>query len=93
MPDEPQDYELQVHGQQPALLTDDIINRNGTPDDKSVFRDYVPDAWLLRAKPRESEVLKIYAGWLKYVTVQGLCVCVCVCVGGWHLEGTGNSIN
>ncbi|XP_076147714.1 diacylglycerol kinase theta isoform X2 [Alosa pseudoharengus] len=71
LPDEPQDYELQVHGQQPALLSDDIINRNGTPDDKSTFKDYTPDSWLLRAKPRDSDVLKIYAGWLKlgYVSI------------------------
>ena len=72
LPDEPQDYELQVQGQPPALLTDDIINRNGTPDDKSVFKDNAPDAWLLRAKPRDSEVLKIYADWLKYVTLKGV---------------------
>ncbi|XP_030622172.1 diacylglycerol kinase theta [Chanos chanos] len=64
IPDEPQDYELQTYGQH-TLLTDDIINRNGAPDNKSVFKDGVPEAWLLRAKPKESEVLKIYAGWLK----------------------------
>ncbi|XP_062381306.1 diacylglycerol kinase theta isoform X1 [Sardina pilchardus] len=71
LPDEPQDYELQVHGQQPALLSDDIINRNGTPDDKSIFKDNPPDSWLLRAKPRHSDVLKIYAAWLKlgYVSI------------------------
>ncbi|XP_031442985.1 diacylglycerol kinase theta isoform X2 [Clupea harengus] len=71
LPDEPQDYELQVQGQPPALLTDDIINRNGTPDDKSVFKDNAPDAWLLRAKPRDSEVLKIYADWLKHGAAYG----------------------
>ncbi|XP_036445539.1 diacylglycerol kinase theta isoform X1 [Colossoma macropomum] len=64
IPDEPQDYELQIHAQQ-GLLTDDIINRNGTPDNKAVFKDSQPEAWLLRAKPREVELLKIYAGWLK----------------------------
>ncbi|XP_035281830.1 diacylglycerol kinase theta isoform X1 [Anguilla anguilla] len=68
IPDEPQDYELQVYGQQ-ALLSDDIINRNGAPDNKPdnkpVFRESTPEAWILRAKPRDSEVLKIYPGWLK----------------------------
>nr|XP_023687202.1 diacylglycerol kinase theta isoform X2 [Paramormyrops kingsleyae] len=64
IPEEPQDYELQVYGQQ-ALVSDDIINRNGTPDNKSVFKDCVPEAWVLRAKPKETDVLKIYAGWLK----------------------------
>uniref|UniRef100_A0A8B9K832 Diacylglycerol kinase n=1 Tax=Astyanax mexicanus TaxID=7994 RepID=A0A8B9K832_ASTMX len=39
IPDEPQDYELQIHTQQQGLLTDDIINRNGTPDNKAVFKD------------------------------------------------------
>ncbi|KAJ8262380.1 hypothetical protein GJAV_G00165780 [Gymnothorax javanicus] len=68
IPDEPQNYELQVYSQQ-ALLSDDIINRNGTPadkpDNKSVFREGTPEAWVLRAKPRDSEVLKIYPGWSK----------------------------
>ncbi|XP_072549421.1 diacylglycerol kinase theta [Salminus brasiliensis] len=64
MPDEPQDYELQIHTQQ-GLLTDDIINRNGTPDNKTVFKDSQTETWVLRAKPQEAELLKIYAGWLK----------------------------
>uniref|UniRef100_A0AAR2LJU6 Diacylglycerol kinase n=1 Tax=Pygocentrus nattereri TaxID=42514 RepID=A0AAR2LJU6_PYGNA len=61
IPDEPQDYELQIYTQQ-GLLTDDIVNRNGTPDNKAVFKDSQPEAWLLRAKPREVELLKIYTG-------------------------------
>ncbi|XP_056625409.1 diacylglycerol kinase theta [Triplophysa dalaica] len=64
IPDEPQDYELQSYGQQ-GLFTDDIINRNGTPDNKTVFKDSASESWLLRAKPRETEVLKVYAGWQK----------------------------
>uniref|UniRef100_A0AAR2K4D7 Diacylglycerol kinase n=1 Tax=Pygocentrus nattereri TaxID=42514 RepID=A0AAR2K4D7_PYGNA len=64
IPDEPQDYELQIYTQQ-GLLTDDIVNRNGTPDNKAVFKDSQPEAWLLRAKPREVELLKIYTGGLK----------------------------
>ncbi|KAL0176220.1 hypothetical protein M9458_028550, partial [Cirrhinus mrigala] len=54
IPDEPQDYELQSYSQQ-GLFTDDIINRNGTPDNKSIFKDTV-------SKPRETEVVKIYSG-------------------------------
>lgn len=64
IPDEAQDYELQSYGQQ-GLFTEDIINRNGTPDNKSVFKDAASDSWLLRAKPRDTEVVKIYPGWLK----------------------------
>uniref|UniRef100_A0A672P4Z4 Diacylglycerol kinase n=1 Tax=Sinocyclocheilus grahami TaxID=75366 RepID=A0A672P4Z4_SINGR len=59
IPDEPQDYELQSYSQQ-GLFTDDIINRNGTPDNKPIFKDTVSDSWLLRSKPREVEVMKIY---------------------------------
>ncbi|XP_065098208.1 diacylglycerol kinase theta [Paramisgurnus dabryanus] len=64
IPDEPQDYELQSYSQ-PGLFTDDIINRNGTTDNKPVFKDNAPEFSILRAKPRETEVLKIYPGWLK----------------------------
>ncbi|XP_062840795.1 diacylglycerol kinase theta [Trichomycterus rosablanca] len=62
--DEPDDYEFQVQTQ-PGLLTDDIINRNGTPDNKTAVKDNLPETWVLRAKARETELLKIYAGWLK----------------------------
>ncbi|XP_073710597.1 diacylglycerol kinase theta [Misgurnus anguillicaudatus] len=64
IPDEPQDYELQSYSQ-PGLFTDDIINRNGTTDNKPVFKDNAPEFSILRAKPRETEVLKIYPGWLR----------------------------
>ncbi|KAK2829064.1 hypothetical protein Q7C36_017054 [Tachysurus vachellii] len=64
IPDDAQEYELQNYTQ-PDLLTDDIINRNGMPDNKAVFKDCPPEMWLLRAKPRDTELLKIYAGWLK----------------------------
>uniref|UniRef100_A0A671QAC9 Diacylglycerol kinase n=1 Tax=Sinocyclocheilus anshuiensis TaxID=1608454 RepID=A0A671QAC9_9TELE len=55
IPDEPQDYELQSYSQQ-GLFTDDIINRNGTPDNKPIFKDTVSDSWVLRSKPKETEV-------------------------------------
>lgn len=64
IPDEPQDYELQSYSQ-PGLFTDDIINRNGTTDNKPVFKDNAPEFSILRSKPRDTEVLKIYPGWLK----------------------------
>uniref|UniRef100_A0A9J8ABW8 Diacylglycerol kinase n=1 Tax=Cyprinus carpio carpio TaxID=630221 RepID=A0A9J8ABW8_CYPCA len=54
--DEPQDYELQSYSQQ-GLFTDDIINRNGTPDNKPIFKDTVSDSWVLRSKPKETEVV------------------------------------
>ncbi|XP_026136105.1 diacylglycerol kinase theta-like [Carassius auratus] len=60
IPDEPQDYELQSYSQQ-GLFTDDIINRNGTPDNKPIFKDTVSDSWVLRSKPKETEVVKIYS--------------------------------
>ncbi|MGH0136432.1 UNVERIFIED_CONTAM: hypothetical protein FKN15_061187 [Acipenser sinensis] len=67
IPDEPQDYELQIYCQQ-VLVNEDITNCNGAtenPKSQSVFKESVPEAWVLQAKPKESEVLKIYAGWLK----------------------------
>uniref|UniRef100_A0A671PM18 Diacylglycerol kinase n=1 Tax=Sinocyclocheilus anshuiensis TaxID=1608454 RepID=A0A671PM18_9TELE len=65
IPDEPQDYELQSYSQQ-GLFTDDIINRNGTPDNKPIFKDTASDSWLLRSKPREVEVMKIYPACVSY---------------------------
>ncbi|KAM6469365.1 diacylglycerol kinase theta isoform 1-T1 [Liasis olivaceus] len=65
--DDQQDYELQTFTQQ-ALFCDDIINRNDTSEEAqpgSVFREAVPEAWVIRAKPKENEVIKIYPGWLK----------------------------
>lgn len=64
IPDEALEYELQ-NCTHPDLLTDDIINRNGMPDNKAVLKDGPPEVWFLRAKPKDTELLKIYAGWLK----------------------------
>ncbi|XP_068090360.1 diacylglycerol kinase theta [Hyperolius riggenbachi] len=67
IPDEPQDYELQTLTQQ-TLVSDDIINRNGATDDgkvSSVFKEATPEAWIIRAKPKEREVIKVYLGWMK----------------------------
>lgn len=65
--DDHQDYDLQTFTQQ-ALFCDDIINRNHASEEApsgSVFREAVPEAWIIRAKPRDNEVIKIYPGWLK----------------------------
>ncbi|TKS65038.1 Diacylglycerol kinase theta [Collichthys lucidus] len=59
LPDEPQDYELHELGGAQRLHSDDILNRNSGPDN----RKDGGDAWLLRAKPRDAEVIKVYAGW------------------------------
>nr|XP_013801033.1 PREDICTED: diacylglycerol kinase theta [Apteryx mantelli mantelli] len=65
--DDQQEYELQTFTQQ-ALLSDDVINRNDALEDSnmgSVFRESVPDAWIIRAKPKDEEVIRIYPAWLK----------------------------
>lgn len=60
-----QEYELQNYTH-PDLLTDDIINRNGmTTDNKAMFKDCPSEMRLLRAKPKDTELLKVYAGWIK----------------------------
>ncbi|XP_069782226.1 diacylglycerol kinase theta [Narcine bancroftii] len=66
IPDDPQDYELQILTQD-ALFCDDT-NRNGSRVENKmpVFRDTIPEAWVLRAKPSVSEIVNIYPGWLKF---------------------------
>lgn len=56
LPDEPQDYELQEVGGLQRLHSDDVLNRNGGSLKEG------GDAWLLRAKPRDAEVIKVYVG-------------------------------
>ncbi|XP_075595483.1 diacylglycerol kinase theta isoform X3 [Balearica regulorum gibbericeps] len=65
--DDQQEYELQTFTQQ-ALLSDDVINRNNGAEDSnlgSVFRESIPEAWIIRAKPKDEEVVRIYPAWLK----------------------------
>ncbi|KFO94674.1 Diacylglycerol kinase theta, partial [Buceros rhinoceros silvestris] len=65
--DDQREYELQTFTQQ-ALLCDDVINRNDAAEDSnlcSVFRESVPEAWIIRAKPKDEEVIRIYPAWLK----------------------------
>ncbi|XP_038555724.1 diacylglycerol kinase theta isoform X2 [Micropterus salmoides] len=62
LPDEPQDFELHEIGGVQRLHSDDILNRNGGPDNRGSLKDG-GEAWQLRAKPRDSEVIKVYPGW------------------------------
>ncbi|KAG8594989.1 hypothetical protein GDO81_001388 [Engystomops pustulosus] len=67
IPDDPQDYEVQTLTQQ-TLVSDDIINRNGATEDgkgSSVFKEATPEAWIIQAKPKEREIIKVYLGWMK----------------------------
>lgn len=50
LPDEPHDFELQ----EVSLHGDDVLNRNGHHPD---------DTWVLRARPKHTEVLRVYQGW------------------------------
>ncbi|KAM7165685.1 diacylglycerol kinase theta isoform 2-T2 [Macrochelys suwanniensis] len=65
--DDQQHYELQTFSQQ-TLFSDDIINRNDATEETNpgpVFREAVPEAWIIRAKSKDHEVIRIYPGWLK----------------------------
>ncbi|XP_053284682.1 diacylglycerol kinase theta [Pleuronectes platessa] len=62
LPDDPQDFELHEVGGLQRLHSDDILNRNGGPDNRSSLKDG-GEAWLLRPKPRAAEVIQVYAGW------------------------------
>nr|XP_014352777.1 PREDICTED: diacylglycerol kinase theta [Latimeria chalumnae] len=67
IPDDSKDYQLQTLTQQ-VLASEDFINRNGDVDNGkpfSVFRESVPEAWVIRFKAKDSEIIKIYPGWLK----------------------------
>ncbi|XP_005737795.1 diacylglycerol kinase theta isoform X1 [Pundamilia nyererei] len=64
LPDDPQDFELHEIGGPQRLHSDDILNRNGSPDNRNSLKDG-GDSWLLRAKPRVTEVIKVYTDWPK----------------------------
>ncbi|TNN38641.1 Diacylglycerol kinase theta [Liparis tanakae] len=68
LPDDPQDFELLELGGVQRLHSDDVLNRNGDHDhrgpdtlNRGSLKD-AGDAWLLRAKPRDAEVIKVYVG-------------------------------
>lgn len=79
IPDEPQVYELQSYSQQ-GLFTDDIINRNGTPDNKPIFKETVSESWVLRSKPKETEVVKIYSSSRKWALLLLFCFVLSSCL-------------
>ncbi|XP_041845838.1 diacylglycerol kinase theta-like isoform X2 [Melanotaenia boesemani] len=63
LPYEPHNFELHELGSLQRLHGDDILNRNGAgPDNRSSLKDG-GDAWLLRARLRDADVIKVYAGW------------------------------
>lgn len=62
LPDDPQDFELHEIGGLQRLHSDDILNRNGGPDNRNSLKDG-GDSWLLKAKPRVTEVIKVYNDW------------------------------
>ncbi|XP_026186297.1 diacylglycerol kinase theta isoform X1 [Mastacembelus armatus] len=62
LPDEPQDYELHEVGGLQRLQGDDIVNRNGGPDNRGSLKD-AGDTWILRAKTRDTDNIKVYATW------------------------------
>ncbi|XP_058506003.1 diacylglycerol kinase theta-like [Solea solea] len=63
LPDDPQDYELHEVGGLQRLHSDDVLNRNSGPDNRSPLKDGGDAAWMLRAKRRDAEVVQVYTGW------------------------------
>ncbi|XP_035525318.1 diacylglycerol kinase theta-like [Morone saxatilis] len=68
IPDEPQDYELQELGGLQRPHSDDILNRNSGSDNRGSLKDG-GEAWLLRAKQRDSEVIKVHRSGAAFVSV------------------------
>lgn len=64
LPDEPQGYELLEISAMQRLHSDDSLNRNSGPNNRSSLKDG-GDAWLLRPRPGDTEVIKVYAGWAR----------------------------
>lgn len=56
LPEDTQDYELLEVGGAQRLRGDDVLNRNSGASGRG-------EAWLLRAKARDADVIKVYAGW------------------------------
>ncbi|XP_056658253.1 diacylglycerol kinase theta [Monodelphis domestica] len=72
------EFELQTLAQQ--AVADNASHKNGGQEDASntsispMFRESIPEAWIIRAKPKDHEVIKIYPAWLKvgmaYVSIR-----------------------
>lgn len=56
LPEDAQDYDLLEVGGAQRLRSHDVLNRNSGASGRS-------EAWLLRAKARDADVIKVYAGW------------------------------
>ncbi|XP_008284327.1 diacylglycerol kinase theta [Stegastes partitus] len=63
LPDEPHDVELHEVGGMQRLHSDDVLNRNG-----GSLKDG-GDAWVLRTKPRDHDVIQVFAGWARSASV------------------------
>ncbi|XP_075993586.1 diacylglycerol kinase theta [Genypterus blacodes] len=63
LPDQQQEYELQEVGCPQHLYSDDVLNRNGSLDNRSAVKEVATETWLLRAKPPHTEVLNVHASW------------------------------
>lgn len=62
LPDEAQDYELHQIGGVQRLHSNDILNCNSGASSRGWLKEG-GEAWLLRAKGRDADVIKVYAGW------------------------------
>ncbi|XP_037833445.1 diacylglycerol kinase theta [Kryptolebias marmoratus] len=65
LPNEPSNFELQEVCVLQRPASDDVLNRNaGAPDNRGSLKD-TSDSCLLRAKPRNSESIKVYTSWAR----------------------------
>ncbi|XP_029458619.1 diacylglycerol kinase theta [Rhinatrema bivittatum] len=65
--DDQQNFELKAFPQL-VPVSDDIISGKGATDGNkagSVFRQTIPESWIIRVKPKDHEVIKIFPGWLR----------------------------
>ncbi|KAM9740673.1 LOW QUALITY PROTEIN: diacylglycerol kinase theta [Menidia menidia] len=63
LPGDPLDFELHELDGPLRLHGDDLLNHNGVaPDNRGPLRGG-GDAWVLRARATDSDVIKVYAGW------------------------------
>uniref|UniRef100_A0A665UZT9 Diacylglycerol kinase n=1 Tax=Echeneis naucrates TaxID=173247 RepID=A0A665UZT9_ECHNA len=77
LPGDPQDFELHEVGSLQHLHSDDILNRNGGQQmDNRISLREGGDAWVLRAKPRDADIIKVYAGW-RGSGAASVCVSIC----------------
>lgn len=61
LPGDAQDYELHEIGGTQSLHSD-LLNCNSAAGSRSQLKDG-GEAWFLRAKDRDADVIKVYVGW------------------------------